>query len=162
MRTVIVQWAGPFSYWQICNSNQRNGLYLLTGKRKYERENQIQYCGITEDKFCNRINAKHHKLSQIRSDTLSIWIGQILYPPKFDRSLLELSEHCFVSAWQPPLNERKTMYYPRDSICFVSQWLKQDDQPYLRRPSILRDLPDILWWDEERWRTGKLRIWGLE
>jgi hypothetical protein len=158
LKTVVVQWTGNYSYEQVCDSDKSDGVYLLVGKRKYERDNQIQYCGITEDYFRNRINDKHHKLSQIKPDTLSIWLGEILYPDIFDRKLLELAEHCFVSFWLPPLNDRKTIYYPSDSICFISQWTNREGQPYLRRPSIVRDLPDVLWWDEERWRTGTLKV----
>ncbi|HEX8195021.1 MAG TPA: hypothetical protein VF571_02305 [Pyrinomonadaceae bacterium] len=162
LRTVIIRWIGGFSYEQICNSDKGNGIYLLTGKRKYEGQNQIQYCGITEDYFCNRINDKHHKLSQIRDETLSIWLGEIIYPNKFERNLLELAEHCFVSFWQPPLNEQKVIYYPRNSICFISQWCNSKAESLMRRPSIVRDLPDVLWWDLERWRTSKLRVWNKE
>jgi len=158
LTTAIVKWTGAFSNNQVCNSTKSNGIYLLTGKLKYERYNQIQYCGITEDYFCNRINEKHHKLSQIKSDTLLIWLGEIVYPAKFERSLLELAEHCFVSFWQPPLNDRKTIYNPRSSICFISEWYKSEEQLYFRRPSILKDLPDVLWWNEEHWRTGKLMV----
>lgn len=162
LTTAIVRWTGGFSHEQICNSDKRNGIYLLTGKTRYEREKQIQYCGITEDYFCNRINDKHHKLEQIRQDTLSIWLGEIIYPQNFERNLLELAEHCFVSFWQPPLNERKTIYYPRDSICFISQWFNRKNQAFMRRPGILKSLPDVLWWDEKRWRTGKLSVWYEE
>ena len=162
LRTVVIQWTGSHSYEQVYYSDESNGVYLLTGKTKYERDNQIQYCGITEDYFRKRINEKHHKLMLIRPDTLSIWLGKIIYPSEFNRSLLELAEHCFVSFWQPPLNDRKTVYYPRDSICFISQWINREGQPYLRRPSIIKDLPDILWWDEERWRTGKLKVEKLD
>jgi len=162
MTTVIIKWIGGYSYKQVCNSDKSKGIHLLTGKRKYERHNQIQYCGITEDYFCNRINDKHHKLSQIKRDTLSIWLGEILYPNKFDRALLELAEHCFVSFWVPELNDRKTVYYPSRSICFISQWFNRDEQPLLRRPSIVTGLPDVLWWNEERWRTGKLKVHNVE
>lgn len=162
LTTAIIKWTGSFSLYEVCNSTKRNGIYLLTGKLKFERHNQIQYCGITEDYFCNRINDKHHKLALIKDDSLSIWLGEVIYPTKFNRSLLELAEHCFVSFWQPELNERKTIYYPRNPICFISQWIKKDEHPYLRRPSILNGLPDLLWWDKERWRTGKLKVFGVE
>lgn len=162
LKTVIIKWTGAFSYEEVCNSDKRKGIYLLTGKLKFERENQIQYCGITEDFFCNRLNKNHHKLKLIREESLSIWLGEIIYPTNVKRSLLELAEHCFVSFWLPKLNDRKTIYYPQNSICFVSQWLKKDETPYFRRPSIILDLPDLLWWDNERWRTGKLKIWNLE
>ncbi len=159
MRTVIVRWTGAYSYEQVINSNKSKGFYLLIGKRKYEREEGILYCGITEGKFCNRISHRHHKLSYIRRNTLSIWIGEVFYPTTFDRYLLELGEHCFVSFWQPPLNDRKTIYYPQDSICFISHWYRKNGQPFLRRPSIVKNLPDTLWWDKRLWRTGKLKIW---
>ncbi|MGI8555762.1 MAG: hypothetical protein ACR2LT_05350 [Pyrinomonadaceae bacterium] len=158
MKTVIVQWSGAFSYEQVCDSDKGNGIYLLTGKKKHERNYQIQYCGITEDYFCNRINRNHHKLTKIKNDTLSIWLGEIIYPDRFNRNLLELAEHCFVSFWLPELNDRKTVYYPKYSICFISQWFNAQEQPRLIRPSIVKGLPDILWWDEERWRTGNLKV----
>ncbi len=162
MTTVIIKWTGGYSYEQVCNSDKSKGFYLLTGKIKYGRQNQILYCGITEKTFCSRINDKHHILPNIRSDTLLIWLGEIVYPAKFERNLLELSEHCFVSFWKPELNDRKKIHYPHSSICFISQWFNTNEQPLLRRPSILRYLPDVLWWDEERWRAGKLKVYNAE
>ncbi|HEX9928078.1 MAG TPA: hypothetical protein VGB02_06055 [Pyrinomonadaceae bacterium] len=164
LTTVIIRWEGGFSREQICELDRKNGIYLLTGKARYERQNQIQYCGITEDYFYKRINDKHHKLSQIRDDTLSIWLGEIIYPKVFDRDLLELAEHCFVSfcwsIWQVSLNERKTTRPPRHSICFISQWFNRKAKPLMRRPTVMKILPDVLWWDEKRWRSGKLKVWN--
>jgi len=158
LTTVIVHWSGPHSLSQVCHSENANGIYLLVGKRKYERREQIQYCGITEGKFCHHINKKHHKLDSIRSDTLSIWLGQIIYPAEFDRSYLELAESCFDSFWQPNLNVSKMRYYPSRSVCFISQWFTREGQPRLIRPPLMHDLPDVLWWDRERWRTGVLKV----
>ena len=162
LKTAIIKWTGAFSYYEVCNSEKRRGIYLLVGKLKFERQNQIQYCGITEDYFCKRINDKHHKLSLIKEDSLSIWLGEVIYPTKFKRNLLELAEHCFVSFWLPALNDRKTTYYPNNPICFISNWFKKDESPFLRRPSILMDLPDLLWWDNKRWRTGNLKVHDLD
>jgi hypothetical protein len=162
MTSVIIKWTVGNSYEQVCESEEGNGIYLFTGKTKGQRDDRIQYCGITEKKFCDRINEKHHKLSLIREDTLSIWLGEILYPNKFKRVLLENAESLFVSYWQPPLNDRKKTYFPREPICFISQWFKQDGEPYFRRPTLIANLPDILWWDTERWRTGKLTVWYPE
>lgn len=162
LTAAIVRWTGGFSYEQVCNSEKGNGIYLLTGKRKYERQNHIQYCGITEGDFCNRINKQHHKLSEIKDETLSIWLGEIIYPQKFDRNLLELAEHCFIYFWQPTLNDRKTIRRPHNPICFISQWFNQNNEPRLNRPPIMKTLPDVLWWDENRWRTGKLSVWNEE
>lgn len=156
--TVIIRWEGPFSFDDVCRSEARCGIYLLTGKRKYERHEQIQYCGITEGLFCNRINSRHTKLSLIREETLGIWLGQITYPLTHERNHLERAESCFVSFWQPELNEKKRAYYPALSICFISHWFTRAGKPRKNRPAIIRDLPDVLWWDQENWRIGNLRV----
>jgi hypothetical protein len=158
LTTIVVRWRGPSSFEEICESEEGGGLYLLTGKRKYERQEQIQYCGITKRLFCGRINAKHHKLGQIRSDTLAVWLGSIIYPRRVERRHLEIAEHCIISFWDTALNQTKK-YYPQHPICFISQWHTSDGRPRMNRPAILKDFPDVMWWDLERWRSGKLRVW---
>ena len=162
LTTVIIRWTGPMSLDDIWESEERNGLYLLAGKKKHERRDEIQYCGITEGFFCDRINSKHHKLGLIRPDTLSLWLGKVIYPRRFQRKHLEIAEHCVVSWWQPELNESKSAYYPRRPICFISQWYSREGHPRMNRPPVLQDFPDVLWWDQERWRTGRLRVWQPE
>ena len=158
LTTIVLRWTGPFSLEQVWGSQEGKGLYLLTGRRKYKRREQIQYCGITERPFCDRINTKHHKLAQIRDDTLGIWLGTIIYPRRFQRRHLEIAEHCIVSFWDMALNDTKK-YYPPHPVCFISQWHTPDDRPRVNRPAILKDFPDVMWWDLERWRSGKLRVW---
>jgi hypothetical protein len=162
LKTVIIHWSGPHSLDDVCASDKSNGIYLLTGKKKYGRTNQIQYCGITEGQFCNRINKKHHKLPQIIDKTLAIWLGKITYPARFNRSHLELAESCFVFFWSPELNERKKINCPSQPICFISQWFTSEGKTRLIRPPIVKGLPDLLWWDNERWRTSKLSVWYEE
>ena len=162
LTTVIIRWTGPMSLDDIWESEERNGLYLLAGKKKYERREEIQYCGITEGFFCDRINSKHHKLGLIRPETLSVWLGKVIYPRRFQKKHLEIAEHCVVSWWQPELNESKTAYYPGRPICFISQWYSREGRPRMNRPPVLRGFPDVLWWDQERWRTGRLRVWQPE
>ena len=157
LTTVIVRWTGPLSLDEVCEF-EGNGLYLLTGKQRYERQEQIQYCGITERRFCERINSMHPKLPLIREDSFSVWLGHIEYPRLFKRRHLEHAEHCFVSFWQPALNDKKRVWNPELPICFISQWFYRDGRPRRNRPSIIRDLPDVLWWDTDRWRTGQLRV----
>ncbi len=159
LATIIVKWTGPYSLDKVRHSEKKNGIYLLAGKTKYQRLSEIQYCGITENYFYNRITSKGHKLAKIREDTLSIWLGEIIYPSEFGRWHLEVAEHCFIYFWETPLNEKKRIYCPNRPVCFISQWFTCDDEPRLRRPSIMNGKPDILWWDEERWRTGKLKVW---
>ena len=159
LTTIIVRWTGPHDLGDLAGSDACNGLYLLTGRRKYQRSDQIQYCGITEGRFCDRLTARHHTLTQIRPNTLSIWLGVPVYPSRFTRDHLEIAEHCFVYFWRPDLNDRKSVYHPKRPICFISQWYTRDGAPRFNRPPIVRSLPDVLWWDQERqWRTGKLVV----
>jgi hypothetical protein len=120
LTTIIVRWTGPHAFGQLVDADACNGLYLLAGRRKYQRTTQIQYCGITERRFCERLTSRHHRLSEIRRDTLAIWIGTPVYPAQFTRDHLEIAEHCFVYFWQPDLNERKSAYHPKRPICFIS------------------------------------------
>ena len=161
LSTIIVSWTGPYSLEKVRESGKKNGIYLLVGQKKRHRteEIKIQYCGITENYFYSRLTSKNHRVKEMREPTLSIWLGEIIYPSEFERWHLEVAEHCFVSFWQTPLNERKRMYYPSRPVCFISQWFTCDGEPRMRRPSIMTGKSDILWWDEKRWRTGKLRVW---
>ena len=62
MKTIILNWFGPKSFEEVLADRQSgNGLYLVTGKRPYERISKIQYCGITERGFAQRLK-RHHKI----------------------------------------------------------------------------------------------------
>ncbi|MBV9469844.1 MAG: hypothetical protein JO316_20295 [Abitibacteriaceae bacterium] len=158
LKTIIIRWHGPHSLEQIKTSDRWNGLYMLAGRRKYQREEQMQYCGITEGYFCDRLNSRHHKMKQIKHE-LSIWLGEVAYPTKFNRSHLELAEQCIIYFWQLKLNERKIIKPPQ-SVCVVSHWFTRSGNTRLNRLAIYKDLPDVLSWDEKRWRTGNLYVWG--
>lgn len=158
MITTVIKWKGPYDYAELRTLDEGNGLYLLTGCLPKQRRDRVQYCGITEDTFYKRISQKNHVRENIRPKTLGIWIGEMVYPEKFGRSQLEIAEHCFIAFWQPQLNERKRVYCPNQEICLVSEWFDSSDVPRRKRPEILSDLPDVLWWDEERWRIGQLKV----
>ncbi len=158
LTTVILRWRGPYTYDEVWESIVGGGAYLLTGRRSYERQHQIQYFGITEGLFADRICRRHHKLLEVRGETLGIWLGTVEYPARYTRGHLEIAEHCFVAFWQPALNTKKKVYHPTEPICLISQWYTPDGEPRRRRPGILGDLPDVLWWDCERWRTGRLAV----
>jgi hypothetical protein len=158
LTTIVVRWSGPFSLEEICGSKEGGGLYLLAGKQKYERQVQIQYCGMTQGRFCDRINSRHHKLDRIRPDTLTMWLGTVSYPKRYQRRHLAIAEHCLVSYQATALNDVKR-YYPREPVCLISQWHTRTGQPRRNRPAILRDFDDVMWWDTERWRSGRLRVW---
>lgn len=153
--TIKVHWTGPYSIEEI--DEQENGLYFVSGKRKYGRVEQIQYCGITEGRYLNRF-ANHHKLPLVTKD-LEIWLGQIVYPTSFNRQHLETAESMIVYFWQPALNERKC-YHPPKPTTLISHWFKKDGSPRFNQRSIYKYLHDVLCWDGELWRSGNLSVYA--
>lgn len=110
-RIICLQWRGPYSLDEILASERGNGLYLLAGKLRYGRKSQIQYCGITQGLYHDRLK-RHHKLALIKRD-LCVWLLEVVYPPQHTRIDLEVTESILVSLCKPPLNERKTTFPPR-------------------------------------------------
>lgn len=156
--TIIVDWLGPYSQEEIEEKKElANGLYLVTGKLKYERSATIQYCGITEGAFFRRFR-NHHKIHQIYKES-EFWLGSIKYPSESSRHFLELAETLIIYFWQPELNTRKKLSTP-NSITLISKWFKTNYQPRLRQHTLCKDLDDVLSWDGSLWRTGNLQVWS--
>jgi hypothetical protein len=159
LKTIIVRWEGPHTFESIESSDLGNGLYFLSGRRRYERSDQIQYFGITtRDKYRDSIKYDHQALGHIREDTLRIWLGQIEYPRRFNVDHLKLAEACLIYFWQPNLN-RIGKLWPSKPVCLVSRWTKLDGSVRKKRESVYKELRDVLWWDSEYWRTGNLTLW---
>jgi hypothetical protein len=59
--------------------------------------------------------------------------------------------------WQPNLNKIGKIW-PSEPVCLVSRWTKLDGSVRRRRDYVYKDLPDVLWWDNEYWRTGNLKL----
>ena len=156
--TLIINWKGPYSYDDITNNPElRNGLYLATGKQKYERgDNSIQYCGITEGNFSSRFR-NHHKLPRITREQ-EFWLGTVAVPANASRYYLEMAEALIIYFWQPSLNEKKKISPPK-STTVINYWFTKDGQPRFRQRAIYKDLPDVLSWDTEHWRTGNLTVY---
>jgi len=157
IKTIIICWEGPHDLETVGSSDLGNGLYFLSGRRRYERSDQIQYFGITTRKYRNRIKYDHQALGQIREDTLCIWLGQIEYPRRFKVDHLKLAESCLIYFWQPNVNKIGKIWLS-EPVCLVSRWTKLDGSVRRRREFVYKDLPDVLWWDNEYWRTGNLKL----
>lgn len=155
--TIRIHWRGPYKREEVDESDMGNGLYLLTGKQRYERNEQIQYCGITEGLYRKRLK-KHHKAYDITRE-LRIWLGEIKYPQEPTRTHLELAESIIVYFWQPDLNERKRIHPPRPTA-LISHWFKKNGSPRHNQLSIYSNLHDVLCWDGSFWRTGNLKVWS--
>jgi hypothetical protein len=154
--TIIVHWRGPFTLDAVLASDEENGLYLLTGKLRYQRLEEIHYCGITQGKYRNRLS-HHHKAYEIKRDQ-EVWLGAIAYPETTTRRHLEIADQIIIYFWQPSLNERKRYTPPRPTT-LISQWFHRDGQVRIRKQRLLRDLYDVLSWDGAYWRTGNLSVW---
>jgi hypothetical protein len=98
MRTIVIGWWGPSTPEDVRLSDLENGLYFLGGRRKYERQDQIQYFGIMGGPYRRRLNRWHHAMSQITKNS-TVWLGQIEYPRRFNRKHLELAEGCLIYFW---------------------------------------------------------------
>lgn len=158
--TIIVEWYGPYTYDEISeNPEWENGLYLATGKLKYEREATIQYCGITEGSFYRRLK-NHHKVHEINREQ-EFWIGEVAYPSNASRYFLEMAESMIVYFWQPELNERKKLSLPKP-ITLLNKWYKGNCTARYRQHTLCKDLADVLSWDGELWRSGNLQVWEEE
>ncbi len=59
VKTIIIRWEGPHTLTSVESSDLGNGLYFLSGRRRYERTDQIPYFGITKRKYRNRIKQDH-------------------------------------------------------------------------------------------------------
>lgn len=156
LKTIVIRWEGPHTRESVQSSGLRNGLYFLSGRRKYERKDQIQYFGITTQPYYKRFKNKYHAVNYVTKN-LQIWLGQIEYPQSFETHHLELAEACLIYFWQPSINNRGKIR-PSKPVCIVSRWTKLDGSVRQNRLNIYKDLPDVLWWDEEYWRTGNLRL----
>lgn len=156
LRTLVISWEGPHTIESTRTSDLGNGLYFLSGRKRYERKDHIQYFGITEVPYHQRFR-KHHAIAQITKN-LGIWLGQVEYPRRFDRTHLELAEACMIYFWggDEIINRRK-LIRPPQPVCLISRWTKTNGDTRLNRLAIYRDLPDVLWWDGEYWRTGNLK-----
>jgi hypothetical protein len=156
MKTIILRWYGAYEYdeiWKV--GDWGNGIYLITGKKVYERASKIQYCGITERSFKDRLRS-HHKTSQVTRD-LKFWLSEVEYPKRFNRGMLEMAEKIIIYAWQYQLNERKKVMPPQPTT-IINYWFKKDDLPRFNQLEIYRHFSDVLSWDGAHWRTGNLKV----
>lgn len=155
MRTIVIGWQGPYTLESVYESDLGNGLYFISGRMKYERRDQIQYFGITERTYRERLRDRHHAVERVTKNR-QVWLGQVEYPSRFTRGHLELAEACLIYFWGSSKLNRKKLAKPPKPVCLIARWLKPDGEVRLKRRHIYRDLLDVLWWDGEYWRTGNL------
>ena len=177
MKTIFVNWHGPFAYEEIKNRHhylsgdstkylEGNGLYAITGSVKYQRGKPIlQYIGITEKPYAERFR-NHHILEKVTRD-VNFWLGKVVNSAGATRKDFEDAEYIMVffnSA--APLNERKGVNPPKFECSVISKFFKGNKMiPYKNVPAIVHDLPEVMIWNPETLELQycrKLKIFKLE
>jgi hypothetical protein len=156
MKVIVIDWYGPYADKTLENEGDwGNGLYIVTGKQKYQREPHIQYCGYTTNSYRQRFS-NHHKIPAVTRER-EYWLSEISHPKKVGTEILKVAESIIIYFWEPELNE-KGVYTPPEPTTIVSRWYKTNNEPRYRRSGPIGRFPDIISWDGELWRTGKLDV----
>ncbi len=155
MKSYVIRWSGPYT-----DDNyplNKGGLYLITGFKRYDRIRDIQYIGITEKDFAQRLK-NHHKKNYVTKDRL-FWFGEIDADYKLKRKDLELVESLLIYFWDSPLNEKKRIYPPKETCIAINRWCKPNGELRKRMTHEGQQLHDVIMWDGEQWHLSKsLRI----
>lgn len=155
MKIIILNWYGPYTDKTL--EEEKEFGYLITGKKLYDRDANIQYCGITRNTYHGRI-LTHHKKERVTRNR-EYWFSEVFYPKRTNRDVLETAEKIIVYFWQPPLNERKTISIPQPTT-IINQWFTIEGMPRINQKSIYKELDDVISWDGKYWRTGNLKVWS--
>lgn len=152
--SILINWYGPVTLADVDNYHS-GGLYMVTGYQKHQRNDQIQYIGITGGRYSTRF-AQHHKLPLVTRNQ-RIWLGKVVCPSEPTRTILERAEGVLIYVQQPLLNERKKLNIPRP-LALISHWFNARQVPRYNRQGIFADFPDVISWDGTHWREGNLRV----
>jgi hypothetical protein len=158
---IVINWYGPFDPYDIDKSYGSSGIYILTGREKRKRDTKILYCGITKAKFTNYIK-NHPRLNEIFSKQ-NAWIGTIIHPNSQKKRHREHAEwiiiyYCKNYYNQLDLNDKKTKSPPPETGIVISHWFNRRGTARIKQPHPIRNLPDVICWDEELWRTSNLKV----
>jgi hypothetical protein len=156
--TIKINWYGPFEDVSDIDVDKGGGLYMITGKRKYQRSDpEIQYIGITTTTYKTRF-ANHHKFNLVNRECC-IWLGKIDYPKEYSTEHLKMAESIMVYFWQPELNEKLKANPPSQPTNVISHWFRKNGKVRRKKKSIYKKLPDVICWDGSHWRSGNLKVY---
>lgn len=168
-----LEWFGPYEsiedIWADDDTSSCS-IYLITGKVAYERSSEhIKYVGITERDPAKRLSDKVHQKKQEKIKNKKFWVGKFSKASnRNNRSHAELIETLFVRylflADVKLLNDKKKRSIPRKPITVINRWfLKNSNDHRLNKPSLVKDLPDVLLFDgDEYWGANKLSCYDKE
>lgn len=145
----LVEWYGPYSSEEAGPAafEYADGLYMVTGRRAYQRKSEPQYIGLASS-LGARLSAVHHKIPEVKHD-IKIWLGQVVSPRTPGKKMqvtdvmLDLVEWAHAYFMQLPLNDKKTRKWPkRDIVVYNRWWRRCKEVGHGKRPN--REWPDII------------------
>lgn len=134
INTIIIEWTGPYSYKQVIETEEANGIYLLTGSRKGPPCKKILYVGITGRKFSKRLSqTEHGEIDRIATEpTRKYWIGKSKYLRRSRGTTQSVTyedvEHliirylCKQFGSESLINTRKKKSNPPNSVGIINIW----------------------------------------
>ena len=60
LNVTIINWRGSYALDDLEQIECNSGLYMVTGREKYEKKDWVKYFGITEKSFKSRLKNKSH------------------------------------------------------------------------------------------------------
>lgn len=150
MNGYVIKWFGPFDDRNLSHNSQRNCLYLITGKTRFQRTPSILYCGITTRTVSERVNDKNHKSWKVVRD-LQYWVGIVEYSRKPSEYLLRKLEHILIFRLQTQENSQNKNSLPKRKLILVNQWFSIDGKPRRKQFHIAQELSDLIFFNETEW-----------
>ncbi|HPS31663.1 MAG TPA: hypothetical protein PLZ43_15520 [bacterium] len=134
---IIIDWYGPFqkseAFKKIEENSFKKGLYLLTGKVKYQRDKScVQYIGLSKD-ILKRLK-NHEKVDQITKEQ-KIWLGKVAScgisgkKSKVTDRRIDDAESAMIYFMCPPMNKRKKKNPPQNTTTVVNRWWSSKNRP---------------------------------
>ena len=147
---ISIDWFGRYDLkgaYDAASSDFGPALYLCIGKRKYQRNKNLQYIGIGRN-VKSRLKSDHHKLKHVSRER-EIWLGEISTAEPSGRKLkvtpatLDYAEWAYARFFDLPLNEKKSIGLPSRSFTVLNRWWHTDyERSRINRPH--RDWPDLI------------------
>lgn len=160
-KTFTIQWVGPFknieqvkSYLKdtsTCDNTLFN-FYYFSGNKKgpgHSRSKIYAYFGIHKktDGIEKRLNNYHTQYRKFHeNNNMKIWIGAFGNEKDQKERNIEEAETLFISTYKNILteNQKKTKSIIKDSICIINLFYKINEEPWIRKPSEILFMDDVL------------------
>ena len=134
IKTITIEWTGPYTKEQIDQIEDSNGIYLIAGSRKGPVREGILYVGITGREFRKRLSKNEHGEidKAITKPTRNYWLGKSNYlrrnRGKSGSVTFEDVEHliirylCLEYGMDSLINRRKKKSNPKRSVGIINAW----------------------------------------